>query len=605
MLLLLAGCVQPQQQSRFQAEDETDRDRYGVRTVFDVCAVGNAEPISVFGVGLVTGLEGTGGSPEHDNYRSMLEHDLNQRGVKKVREMLDSPANALVLVQGQIPPGSRKGDRIDLEVSLPPRSRATSLRGGYLQECLLMNYEFAGNLKQGFLGNANEAFKGHQLVKAEGNLLVGLGDGDEASRQRRGRIWGGGRTRLDLPLTLVLNQDHQQARVAQLVADRINESFRLSQHAGPDGGLARAHDNISISLQVPAQYRLNLPRYLRVVGLVPLREGDSVRSPDGAKRPPYRPIVARDLLDPARTVAAALRLEALGESSIPPLKAGIESKHPLVRFCSAEALAYLGSPSCANELARDVARQPYLRAFALTALASLDEAVAPAKLRELLETSSEDEVRYGAFRALRALDEKDPAVRGELLNDSFWVHRAGPGTEGLVHLTTSRRAEVVFFGEEPFLKAPFSFLAGEFTVTAAAEDTKCTLTRVPPRGGEPTRRQCSLKLDEVLRTLADLGGSYPEVVDLLRQADKCQCLSSRVRFDAFPQAVSVFDLAKVGREPQAGDELLIQSLPGGQDLGLTPTLYDTGREDRPARKGDGESMKDERGPREPEVAAGR
>ena len=40
---------------------------------------------------------------------------------------------------------------------------------------------------------------------------------------------------------------------------------------------------------------------------------------------------------------------------------------------------------------------------------------------------------------------------------------------------------------------------------------------------------------------------YPEVVELLQQAQDCQSLSCRVRVDALPQATSVFELAKAGR----------------------------------------------------------
>ncbi len=58
---------------------------------------------------------------------------------------------------------------------------------------------------------------------------------------------------------------------------------------------------------------------------------------------------------------------------------------------------------------------------------------------------------------------------------------------------------------------------------------------------------------------------------MLQQADKCESLSCRVRYDALPQAASVYDLVQAGREP--GSPELV---PGGQDLGLTPTLYDPG-----------------------------
>src|SRR5258708_37640267 len=117
------------------------------------------------------------------------------------------------------------------------------------------------------------------------------------------------------------------------------------------------------------------------------------------------------------------------------LKAGLKSKDVKVRFCSAESLAYLGNSAGGEELATIVQQQPYLRAFALTALASLDQKVSHARLAEILATSHNELVRYGAFRAFWALDANDEAVRGELLNDAFWLHHVSPKTETLVHVS--------------------------------------------------------------------------------------------------------------------------------------------------------------------------
>ncbi len=52
---------------------------------------------------------------------SMLENDLLKDRVPKVKEVMTSPNHAMVLVSGLIPPGASKGDRIDLEVTLPQR----------------------------------------------------------------------------------------------------------------------------------------------------------------------------------------------------------------------------------------------------------------------------------------------------------------------------------------------------------------------------------------------------------------------------------------------------------------------------------------------------
>jgi hypothetical protein len=77
-----------------------------------------------------------------------------------------------------------------------------------------------------------------------------------------------------------------------------------------------------------------------------------------------------------------------------------------------------------------------------------------------------------------------------------------------------------------------------------------------------------------VRNLADLGGTYPEVLELVRQAGNYRCLNCPVAVDALPQAVSVFDLAKDGAHHpdllQTDEEILHAR----DDFGATPTLYD-------------------------------
>ena len=552
--------------TRLQAPDEAEREDADFLTVGKISTFANAEPIHVSGVGLVVGLAGTGGDAPPGTYRNLLEDKLRKQGVEHVREVLASPDNAMVLVAAFIPPGCRKGDPIDVEVTVPPNSRVTSLRGGYLKECVLYNYDTAKNLSPGYEG-PNRTFLGHALARAEGPVMVGWGDGDEAADPRHGRIWGGARAKLSRGFYVVMDKEHQSAPIVQRAAERINETFH-GPNRGTLGDVAVAKTKTYLTLEVPHQYRLNVPRYLRVVRAIPLRETPPAQSP-------YRRRLEEDLLDPAKTVTAAIRLEALGAGSVPALKRGLQSEHSLVRFTSAEALAYLDCSACGEELARLIEHEPLVRAFSLTAMASLDEAVSRVKLEELLASPSA-ETRYGAFRALRALDEHHPAVLGELLNDSFWLHRVAPGSPSLVHLSTSRRAEIVLFGDDPCLVPPFSFLAGEFTITAPADDQRCTLTRRSMNhAGRPL--QCSLKLNDVLHHLANEGGTYAEVVEFLRQAGTYRCLTCPVAIDALPQAVSVYDLAREGAgnpELKRGDAEIREAQ---KEFGATPTLYDKGQ----------------------------
>lgn len=555
-LLLLAlsfiGCSHPQ--TRLQSGEEAERAKKPeIKTIRDVITITNDNPVYVSGVGLVTGLAGTGGNPPPGGFRSLVEDQLRKKGVENIKDLLASPNTSIVLVSAVIPPGAHKDDLLDVEVTLPPQSKTTSLRGGSLQECLLYNYDSSHNLAN-MLQKANPDYqpretmpnysrKGHPLAKASGPLLTGFGAGDESARLRRGRIWNGGRCHIERPYYLALNPDCankavMRAAIAQKIALRVNETLQ-SPHLGSLGELAVAKNDKVVALKVPPQYKHNQRRYLRVVCLVPLQgtPGDHAA---------YRRRLTADLLDPKETVTAALRLEALGPDSTEALKSGLESKHALVRFCSAEALAYLGSPACAQELARAVEEQPRLRALGLIALASLDESICRLKLGEL-QSSSSAEVRYGAFWALHLLDKKDPGLQGELLHNAFWLHRVAPQAPPLVHLSRSRRAEVVLFGEEVSLVPPFSILTGEFTVTAGRDDTRCTISRLSAHRSV-SRRQCSLRLEEVLRTLADMGGAYPDVDELLRQAEKCEALTCKLAVDALPRPLDPAEEKQLARD---------------------------------------------------------
>lgn len=570
-LLGPAGCFQKGQQVRQQAEDEKEQDRYGVRTVGEVTVVSNVTPTIVGGVGLVENLQGTGGGSPPDKYRAEIEQELRKQRVPDIKKLLASTDHAIVLVQGQIVPGTAKGDRIDLEITLPPGSRVTSLRGGRLCKCMLYNYDYTHRLDPRYPGQ-NEALRGHPIVEAEGAILAGMGEGDEAARNRQGRIWRGGHSKIEVPLGLMMVPNQQFARISNQVATRINDTFFTSGRS-PDNALAEAKNNVAVVLHVPVAYKHNLPRYLRVVRFIPLYSAESAGSTPDARNVSYVQRLANDLHDPKYTVEAALRLEALGHDSIRILKSGLEDPNTLVRFCAAEALAYLGEPLCADELAKAIAEQPALRAFGLTALASLDEAACQLRLQDLLLTSADDETRYGAFRALRTLNEHNDVIRGELLNDSFWLHRVPSQVEGLVHFTTMQRAEVVLFGQEAFLKPDFAIQAGDFTLRATPDDTRCSIAWLPLSGGS-ARRMCSLRLEDVLRTMAELGGTYPDVVSLLQQLDALKRLTCRVRNDALPQAVSVYDLVSIGRE--SGKDGAEELLRGAQDLGATPSLYERG-----------------------------
>jgi flagellar basal body P-ring protein FlgI len=586
-LLALVGCAK--QNLRLQAEDDVEPVPYSVETINQWAAFDGADPLVVWGVGLVTGLPGTGGEAPPGDERKMLEKELQQQGVTNAKEALSRPDTAMVVLKAFIPPGAQKGDPIDVEVNLPEGSKATSLQGGYLERSFLRNYaslnQIAPNLSQGSTGSAS----GHVLAEAEGKLIVGLNDGEDSARAKRAKLWGGAKCKAPRLLYLYLNEQRRQAANANLIAEKINDTFRSSLGGALGEKIADAKSGTVVVLKVPPQYRLNLPHYMRVVGLIPLRNKETSASKQADNGRSYGQRLKEELLDPAHAVTAALRLEALGESGKPALKAGLHSDSVLVRFCCAESLAYEGDPTSAAELAKLV-DEPALRAFCLTALASLDESASYQALTDMLN-SPVPETRYGAFRALRALNDRDDAVKGELLADSFWLHKTAPGARSLVHLSGTRRAEIVLFGDDPYLRPPLRLSAGEVNITAEEGDTECAVSRFSPATHEKRHGYSSLKVEDVIRKVAELGGDYATITALLLQARRCDCVTCQVEVDALPQAADVYALRRAGQRAKAraegreadGDDEDV--LTPRQSLGATPTLFDRdagGRRIRPA-----------------------
>jgi Flagellar P-ring protein len=583
------GCVNPQ--ARLQmAEDAEAKKDLSVKTVGDIADIRAAGPVQVSGFGVVSGLDGTGGTPPGP-YRQALEQLLRKQKIEHVQEILDSPDNAMVVVNAFIPPGARRGDKIDVEVTLPPGSKATSLAGGFLQLCALRNHDSTKGVAPGYDG-PDRALAGHIMARARGAVLVGLGEGDAPAEQKRGRVWRGGVTLIDLPYYAQLRRDDKSTRVAYAVAERLNFLFqedparlqRLSQQAkqlfvlddvaqqinhsltpGPEAGkVAHVQGKELVELRVPYSYRLNHDRYVYVAHLLPLAE-------EAEQQARYRRRLQKLLADPAETVMAARRLEALGRDSLPMLRQGLTHEHPLVRFACAEALAYLGDGSGTDVLAKLAVEHPLLAGSCLTALASLDEPGCRQRLAELLR-DTDPVLRSGAFSALRQLAEHDlpePGLKapggepyrewlhrhlgGELLGGSFWLHRVAGGTQRLVAFAGDTRAEVVLFGDGIALAAPVRLLAGpgqEFALTFEPGADRCTVSRISARLGK-RQKLCPPTLEEILRAMAELGGDYPDVIDLIHKLDERGGLNAAVRLNTAPPEVTVQMLAEWGRTPAA------------------------------------------------------
>ncbi len=544
MCLLAAGCVN--QQTRMQMAEESEKERdLELLTIGDFTDVGNKGAMKVQSVGLVTGLAGTGHCPA-GYYRNLLEQYLLKtsssrngeialdRPEVKIRKVLEDPNNALVIVTAYIPEGARRGDRFDVEVELPPGSKTSSLVGGYLELSQLRVWEAAANLSEKHARD-NTLLASQVFAQAKGPLVVGLSNHSDVHELKRGKVWQGGMSRIDRPYAFLMkmNGTGRSIHITNAVAERINYLFQDDPRSRPllseqrkynlqlvgnitdqlnsqtnAGGLlhtqmAKAVSKEAINVCVPFAYRFNHERYLRVARLTPLRESDQ-----------------NMLQDPRDTVRAAMRLEAMGRDSIPILREGLESEHALVRFASAEALAYLSSTFGIEVLTQVANQHPLFAYHSAIALANLGESVCRDKLGALL-TSPEPVVQTAAFHALSLLDEADPHLGGHFLNETCWLHLVPQSPTPMVSFSTSKRAQVILFGRNIMLASATRMIVGKnatnnFTVVTGESDGKCVVKHISTQGEK--QRVCAPRVQDILVAFTELGAGYPDIVDFLSKS---------------------------------------------------------------------------------------
>jgi len=495
------------------------------------------EALEVMGYGVIVGLQGTGGNVPQGAARSAALGMLTQQKMDKPTEFLASKDAAVVLVTCKIAAGARPGDHFDVDIRCLDEDRqTTSLRGGFLLLSSLKDVADISQLSEKGRDGGPNYRTGLEWVIANGPVMV---TDSKESEHRKGRIVAGGRLKKERPLALVIHSEFtKKAQQAMLLSNAIDERFRV-QSSGSFAKIADAKNSESITLRVPDQYKLNVARFIEVVNRIP-HEAAS------AERLIWQRRCAEDLINPEKCFEAAIRLEALGGEVRDQLAKGCRHENIKVRFASAEALAYLGvAGSAADTLAEVAQTSPELRPYALTALAVVDDSACAARLRELMCCDSM-ETRYGAFVALRTSHPGDTSMKIYRAKEAACcIYEVAPQSKPLVHLSTTGKPEVVLFGKGHAMLAPFSLTAGpELIITAREGETECTISMTEV-GGKVTKRRCSCELGEVLARCTEMGASYADLVDLLRQASNGHNLSAKLVIDGMPRLISWAELSRL------------------------------------------------------------
>jgi flagellar basal body P-ring protein FlgI len=534
-------------------------------TVGDISFVVSRGEMKVEGVGLVVGLDNTGVDPPSTWQRKQLVDEMSKAGVEKPEKLLTNPTVSMVIVRLTIPVGMGPKDRLDVQVEVPPTCGTTSLAGGYLLTTRLREVLLAG-------GSAKESF---DIALAQGPVMIGTPA--KPNDPKVGRVLGGGKVKKEHPFTLVIKENRESFRTSRMLEKVVNERFHEFEH-GHQTGVATAKQPSFLVLKVPALYHQNQEHYFRVVQLLSMIDSPELRARRSATW-------TKELLDPTTAGVAAMKLEGLGAASIEPLKTGLSSPNAQVRFFSSESLAYLNDTAGVDALGDTAVHNKDFRVYALAALAALDQPPAHLKLRKLMD-EPEIELRYGAFNALRTLDPHDPFLglvrvidepkeeteddekptdsmavaitnasnrRKARRTDPFGLYVVDSEGPPLIHVSRSRRSEIVVFGRQQKLYPPIVLDTGSIFLNAAANDDKIELSKIVASrfGDGDVKMTTSLELAEVVRKTASLGATYPQIVAVLENAKKQRNLAGDLVVDAVPVTNRVYLEAVLGKDTTA------------------------------------------------------
>lgn len=219
--------------------------------VKDIASIYGVRDNTIFGYGLVTGLNRTGDSRRNEATIRTLANRLQGLGFTISTDEILARNVAVVMVTARMPAGSRPGHRLDVEVS--SSGDATSLEGGVLQ----MTPLYASN--------------GQAFASAQGPLVVGgflVTSGGSSARKNHptvGNIPMGGTVERENPNRFEIAQAKRiewlvhepDFTTAARMSELINDTF--------DSQIAKAVDGGTVVVDVPQRFADHVTNFVATI----------------------------------------------------------------------------------------------------------------------------------------------------------------------------------------------------------------------------------------------------------------------------------------------------------------------------------------------------
>ncbi|QDS93308.1 flagellar basal body P-ring protein [Roseimaritima multifibrata] len=474
----------------------------------------------VQGVGAVKGLNRTGAPALPSEYRDRLIAEMKTHNVADPDGYLESDLTALVITEAIMSPGVKRGDRLDILVTVPSRSEVKSLQGGWLMPSRLQEMR-----RLDVVRSSNVAVTGTGPV-----LVRSLHDNSGEEMQRTATILGGGVAQVDRPVGLVIRPQYQHALLSREFAKVINQRFYFFDGSSRRG-IATAREDDFIELDVLPRYEENVHRLIAVVRAM------NVQPHAGGLRGQLESL-DKKLKEPTTAADAALSLEAIGSDSVPLLVEALKTPDDEIRFYAAEALAYLDEAVAIEPLAELARTESAFRYPALKALQGMPQNAAAQALRGLMNDPN-NEVRYGAFTALRKRPDSADLVGGQRFGDGYYLHTIPSTADPLVAVGLGHRPEIVMFGSSFPIELTESVISKGGIVMRDDGDGKISLSRFRV-GEEDQTTSVPANIPAVCAGLSAMGAGYSDCVDVLSSLKANHALPARFAFDPSPRALRTY-----------------------------------------------------------------
>ena len=498
LIMLLAvswGCSRSAELARLE-DGGTD---ITAGTVGSVCELAGYAGVRVQAYSLVWGLAGTGSSECPSSARHYLIDYIRRMRPQRfmsgeyaqltAEQLIDSRDTAVVSVQGIVPAGAPKGERFDVEITIPWSTQTTSLQGGWLMRTelqIVMATQATGRM-----------VAGRPTAVATGPVFINpfplSSDDSKEANPRRGVVLGGGRSSLDRYIQLsILEPSYPLA--AQLER-RINARFQQT-----DGRKVADATRDRVSITIPDSYRDRYQHFIRLLLALDLQ--DSAVYQDTK----LRRLDEEVQQEQADYEAIAWAWEAIGRRALDHLKVWYADDSGERAFYAARSAVNIEPTKTGQAIDKlrmmaldDHHPSQVAAAQALGAIA--DDIRVRGTLSKLLDNPNA-RLRLLAYRGLR--DRDHGRVSSTAISGGFTLDVIDSTGEKLVWVWAAQEPRVIIFGKDLRCRGNVFFETpdGKITINAQPDNDELTIIRKMDQRGAFITIKSPLEVEELIRTLA-------------------------------------------------------------------------------------------------------